>query len=68
MDRFRLAVAIVLALAGLVWFGQGTGLVGGSPMSSQSIWALIGAASSSLRPRWPGPRDALPVNSPHHCA
>jgi len=43
MDRFRLAVAIVLALAGLAWFGQGTGLVGGSPMSSQSIWALIGA-------------------------
>ncbi|MGO9180906.1 MAG: hypothetical protein ACLQBX_12450 [Candidatus Limnocylindrales bacterium] len=44
MDRFRLVVAIVLFLAGLVWFGQGTGLVGGSPMSSQSIWALIGAA------------------------
>jgi len=44
MDRFRLVVAIVLLLAGLVWFGQGTGLVGGSPISSQSIWALIGAA------------------------
>jgi len=44
VNRFRLVVAIVLLLAGLAWFGQGTGLVGGSPMSGQSSWALIGAA------------------------
>ncbi len=42
MDRFRLAIAIVLLLVGLVWLGQGTGLVGGSAMSGQSIWALVG--------------------------
>ncbi len=42
MNRLRLAIAIVLLLVGLVWIGQGTGLVGGSGMSGQSIWALIG--------------------------
>jgi hypothetical protein len=42
MKPFRLAISIVLLLLGLVWIGQGTGLIGGSAMSSQSIWALIG--------------------------
>jgi len=42
VNRFRLAIAIVLLLVGLVWLGQGTGLVGGSSMSGQSIWALVG--------------------------
>ena len=32
-----------MLLVGLVWIGQGTGLLGGSPMSSQSFWALAGA-------------------------
>jgi hypothetical protein len=40
---FRFAIAIVLLLAGLVWLGQGAGLVGGSAMNGQAIWALIGA-------------------------
>ncbi len=43
MSRLRLAIAIVLLLVGLLWIGQGIGLVGGSAMSNQSIWALIGA-------------------------
>jgi hypothetical protein len=42
MKLSRLAISIVLLLVGLVWIGQGTGLIGGSAMSSQSIWALIG--------------------------
>jgi hypothetical protein len=42
MKPSRLAISIVLLLVGLVWIGQGTGLIGGSAMSSQSIWALIG--------------------------
>ncbi len=42
MRRPRVAVALVLLLVGLVWIGQGIGLLGGSPMSSQAIWALIG--------------------------
>jgi hypothetical protein len=43
MNPFRLGVSIVMLLVGLLWIGQGTGMVGGSAMSSQSIWALIGA-------------------------
>jgi len=43
MNRLRIAIAIVLLLVGLAWIGQGTGLVGGSAMSNQSFWALIGA-------------------------
>lgn len=42
MKTFRLAISIVLLLVGLAWIGQGTGLLGGSAMSNQSIWALIG--------------------------
>ena len=42
MNPFRLSVSIIMLLVGLVWIGQGTGLLGGSPMSNQSIWALIG--------------------------
>ena len=38
----RLVVAIALMLLGLLWIGQGIGLVGGSAMSGQSIWAVIG--------------------------
>jgi hypothetical protein len=40
---FRIVVAIILLLLGLVWIGQGIGLVGGSAMSGQSVWAVIGA-------------------------
>ncbi len=43
MNPFRLSVSIIMLLVGLVWIGQGTGLLGGSPMSSQSFWALAGA-------------------------
>lgn len=44
MNRFRLAIALVMLLVGLIWIGQGMGVVAGSAMSGQSIWALIGAA------------------------
>ena len=43
MNPFRLSVSIIMLLVGLVWIGQGTGLLGGSPMSSQFFWALAGA-------------------------
>jgi hypothetical protein len=39
----RYIVAAVLVLAGLVWIGQGLGLIPGSFMSGQSVWAIIGA-------------------------
>ena len=38
----RLVVAILLALVGLVWIGQGTNLIGGSAMSGSPFWAIVG--------------------------
>ncbi len=43
MSRLRLVIAALL-LVGLVWIGQGTGLIGGSAMSGATIWAVIGLA------------------------
>ena len=43
MRRPSLIVAVLLALVGLVWLGQGTGLIGGSVMSGSSFWAVVGA-------------------------
>lgn len=35
-------LAIALLLVGLVWIGQGTGLIGGSVMTNQAVWAVLG--------------------------
>jgi len=43
MRASRLIAAIVLFLVGLLWIGQGTGLIGGSAMSNMVVFALIGA-------------------------
>ncbi len=46
-SRSRAGVAIVgviLAVVGLVWTGQGAGLIGGSFMTGQSLWLYIGIA------------------------
>ena len=42
MRPSRLIVAILLALVGLLWVGQGTGVLGGSAMSGSVFWALVG--------------------------
>jgi hypothetical protein len=39
----RWVVAVLLALVGLVWIGQGLGYIGGSGMTGQPIFAVIGA-------------------------
>jgi hypothetical protein len=43
MRRTRLVLAIVLVLVGLVWLGQGLGLIPGSVMSGSAFWAVVGA-------------------------
>jgi hypothetical protein len=44
MHRIRAVLGIILALVGLVWIGQGTGLLkGGSFMVGDARWAIIGA-------------------------
>jgi hypothetical protein len=40
----RVAVAVVLAAVGVVWFLQGIGLVKGSFMTDQPVWSVIGGA------------------------
>jgi hypothetical protein len=42
MRPTRLVLAVVLALVGVVWLGQGAGLIGGSFMSGSLLWAAIG--------------------------
>ncbi len=37
-----LVVGALLALLGLAWMGQGTGLIPGSVMSGSTFWAVIG--------------------------
>ena len=44
MRRSRLWGALILAIVGLVWVGQGVGLMPGTAMSGSSFWALVGAA------------------------
>jgi hypothetical protein len=43
MSPIRLVISIALLLVGLLWIGQGIGLLGGNAMSGQSAWALVGA-------------------------
>ncbi len=35
-------VGILLAIAGIIWALQGFGVIGGSFMSGDSVWAIIG--------------------------
>lgn len=37
-----LVVGSLVALIGLVWIGQGLGLIGGGFMSGNGMWAVIG--------------------------
>ena len=43
MRRTWVTIAgVVLALLGLLWFLQGVGVIGGSFMSGEPVWAVIG--------------------------
>ena len=42
MTLARYAIAAVLVLVGLVWVGQGIGMIGGSSMTGQPIFAVLG--------------------------
>lgn len=48
MGRPRLILALVLALVGLVWIGQGLGFIGGSVMTGDPFWAVVGAVLVAL--------------------
>ncbi|MBI1255959.1 MAG: hypothetical protein GC204_00670 [Chloroflexi bacterium] len=42
MKLVRNVVGVLLLLIGLVWLGQGVGLIQGSFMTGEAQWALIG--------------------------
>ena len=42
MRRPQLWLALILLLVGLVWIGQGTGIIAGSAMSGSAFWAAVG--------------------------
>ena len=48
MRPTRLVLAAVIALVGIVWLGQGVGLIGGSFMTGSPLWAVIGAVMLAL--------------------
>jgi hypothetical protein len=54
--RGRVVAGVVLCVVGAIWFGQGVGWIGGSFMSGEALWAVIGALAILfgvvlLRPR-----------------
>ena len=40
----RRAIAVVLLVVGGVWFFQGIGVIEGSFMTGEAVWAVIGVA------------------------
>lgn len=48
MRPTRLVLAAVLAVVGVVWLGQGLGLIGGSFMTGSLPWAVAGAGLLAL--------------------
>ena len=42
MHAARVVIGVGLCLVGAVWIGQGVGWIGGSFMSGQAVWAVIG--------------------------
>lgn len=43
-NKVLIVAAVLIALIGIVWFGQGIGAITGSVMTDDSKWAFIGAA------------------------
>jgi len=41
--RVTVIIAVVLLVVGVVWIGQGVGLIGGSFMTGEGFWAAAGA-------------------------
>lgn len=41
--RVLIGLGVLSGIVGLVWLGQGLGLIGGSFMTGQAVWAVIGA-------------------------
>jgi hypothetical protein len=40
--RVLFALGSVFLVVGVIWLGQGVGLIGGSFMTGEAVWAVIG--------------------------
>ncbi|RYB94520.1 hypothetical protein EUA93_09295 [Nocardioides oleivorans] len=48
MRALFIALGVVMVLVGALWTGQGLGYIGGSAMTDQTIWAIIGPLLAGL--------------------
>ena len=48
MRALGIALGAVLAITGAVWTFQGLGYLEGSPMTDQTVWAVIGPILAGL--------------------
>ena len=46
--RALVALGGLFLVAGVIWLGQGVGLIGGSFMTGDAVWAVIGAVCTVL--------------------
>ena len=44
----RVIIGVILLAVGGVWIAQGTGALGGSFMSGEAIWAIIGVLVAAV--------------------
>jgi hypothetical protein len=42
------SIAVIMVLVGALWTGQGLGWIGGSSMSGDSTWAVVGPIVAGL--------------------
>ncbi len=48
MRALGIVLGVLMVLVGALWTGQGLGYIGGSPMTDQSIWAILGPLVAGL--------------------
>ena len=48
MRALLVALGAIMVLVGAVWTFQGLGYLEGSPMTNQSIWAILGPVVAGL--------------------
>jgi hypothetical protein len=48
MRALFVALGVAMVLVGAIWTGQGLGYIGGSPMTDQEIWAVLGPLVAGL--------------------
>jgi hypothetical protein len=41
----RLTIGALCVIVGVIWVGQGVGIIGGSFMTGEAVWAVIGAVA-----------------------